>query len=1112
MRSNIAAVQRRSSNTLLRPVRPVFIRNEFAPLAPANPAPANPAIITISAALDGGVNKPEFDFFSGALDLDDQGGTLDFSNTKFVMEPNEYPPAPSTNRYSAWFTWTPVVTGSVRVHTRNSPNSDTAGFDVRVFEDVWASAAAAYGNDIQLRPTRNQDGTAYSGLDDAYWHAIGGTTYRIQVSATTPYDDNVLVWGTSPAQDNDEFDAAYALPDYAGTVYFSNLYSTTEANDASVGTYGGLGRSLWYKWTATAAGTTTFDTTGSGAVDTTLEVFTGTTLAGLTLVASNDSGAGAAVVAFNATADTTYYVRLNARADIAVGGTLLWAGQSTPAVLRAPADARVRVSVYAPDAVTLIANVPRRRAVRWQDELNAPGSASFEIHLDDALLDEHPTLLDPFNIVKYYLNGIPIKAWQIEDLNRAETSAGEASDRWVTVSGRGALSLLETAIVYPEYGLTQLAGEDRHFDFSSKDGDWRNQTEWIRPVGYTWASDTGAKKGKPVGWPDASAYWIWATSPALTAVAGRCWFRATINLTVPTHVVMYIAADDAYTLYVDGTAVKASNATKTAWNIIGTYKTVLSSGVHTIAIAADNWYRASPTATGNPGALIFSMFKTDDAGAPTTINLLRSNLTQWLVKPYGATPGWHSASILKQLVEEAKSRAVRGVLPITYDFTNFVDSSGQAWGDVQDRIVKVGTTDLLSLATELIELAMDVDISPNLVMRAWKHRGSDKSGIVRVLPSRDVLAAAPTIRGSKVRNQTILKSSGGWLELHSTKSKETWGRREVGLSVGNAGSANQLGLVGTAAMQEISQPDRTIPLVYSSVSGPQPYIDYELGDVIAVPGEGGTMNAGRVMAITGEENESVIKWDLDLYPQVPPDAIDSVVIGQGDSFGNPSELYKSQVLSDSPWAYWRLGETSGGYWADASGHGRKLSHPGTGISLNQAGPISRAVAFSAGSTGYGSTSGYPYRSGIVTLEAWILLTATPTQVTAVLAMAYPGSGGATRDKELYLGTDRKLRFTVYSGGAYRTILWNTAITLNVWHHVVGSVGATGMKLYVDGVKRAASATYKTSRTSSLYVYTRAGGAGTNGRAQLKIAEPAVYFQQLLDSRIASHFRAGSGLA
>lgn len=1073
--------------------------------------PASPATLTLTAVPGGVVNKPSFDFFDGALDLDDSGGTLTFDNTMFTMETGEYPPSPGTNRYSAWFTWTPTVTRSVRVHARNSPDAATAGMDVRVFTDTWASAAAAYGNSIQLRPQLSEDGSVYTGTDDAYWRAVAGTTYRIQVSATTPHDDNVIVWGTSPAPDNDEFASAYELANYAGTVYFTNLFTTSEPGDTAVGSYGALGRSLWYKWTAQAAGTTTFDTLDSGSVDTTLEVFTGLTLAGLTLVASNDNGSGAATVSFSAVVGTTYYIRLNARQDVASGGVLMWTGQATVASLRAPADARVRVAIYEPDGVTLIAYLPRRRAVKWQNELNAPGTASFEMHLDDEILDEHPTLLNPFNIVKYHLNGIGVKVWQIEDLNRVETSPGEAADRWVTVSGRGGMSLLETAIVYPEYGLTQLAGEDRHFDFSSRDGDWRNPTEWIKPIGYTWASDTTGKRGKPVGWPDPSAYWIWSTSPALTAPAGINWFRATINLTVATPVAMYIAVDDQYTLYVDGLIVRASDPNKSSWNSIATYKTTLTAGLHTIAIKAINWYRAGATSTNNPGAVLFSMFKTSDSGATLPVCLLRSDLTHWMVKGYGATPGWHSATILKQLIEEAKGRAVRALLPITYDFTNFVDSSGQPWGDVQDRIVKIGTSDLLSLATELIELAMDLDVSTDLVMRAWKHRGSDKSGIVRILPSRDVLQSAPTVRGAKVRNQAILKSSSGWLEIFATASKETWGRREVGLSVGNAGSANQLALVGAAAMSEISQPDRTIPLGYSSASGPQPFIDYDLGDVIAVPGEGGTMNAGRVMAVTGEEEDSIIKWDLDLYPQVPPDAIDTAVISTGTSFGDRSELYKHEVLSDSPWGYWRLTETGGSTFLDSSGHGRRMYKSGTGASLAQVGPINKALAWTAGSTGYASPAGFPYKSGIVTLEAWILLTATPSGTTNIIGMAYPGPGGATHDKELYLTTDSKIHFRVFTGGASRVITYGSALSLNVWHHVVGSVGGSGMKLYVDGTKRSYSTTYKSSSTLSQYVYMRAGGAGFNGKAQLKLAEPAVYFQQLLDSRIASHFRAGSGL-
>lgn len=74
------------------------------------------------------------------------------------------------------------------------------------------------------------------------------------------------------------------------------------------------GRSIWWRWTAPAAGPVSLDTRGSYA-DTTLGVYTGTALGALTTIASNDDiNPGiiqASALTFNATAGTTYHIAVD---------------------------------------------------------------------------------------------------------------------------------------------------------------------------------------------------------------------------------------------------------------------------------------------------------------------------------------------------------------------------------------------------------------------------------------------------------------------------------------------------------------------------------------------------------------------------------------------------------------------------------------------------------------------------------------------------------------------------------------------------------------------------------------------------------------------------------
>jgi len=91
-----------------------------------------------------------------------------------------------------------------------------------------------------------------------------------------------------------------------------------------------------------------------------------------------------------------------------------------------------------------------------------------------------------------------------------------------------------------------------------------------------------------------------------------------------------------------------------------------------------------------------------------------------------------------------------------------------------------------------------------------------------------------TVRAGKLRNQALLKFDGGWMELFSAASKDAYGRREVGIALGNSTSTDQTTLAGTAIVQEVARPESTIPLSYTCVTGPQPYTDFFLGDSITV--------------------------------------------------------------------------------------------------------------------------------------------------------------------------------------------------------------------------------------------------------------------------------------
>ncbi len=114
---------------------------------------------------------------------------------------------------------------------------------------------------------------------------------------------------TSPPNDN--FDKAIILGGSLSTAIGTNTIATKETGEPNhAGDRGGA--SVWWRWTAPQTGTVRVTTDGS-TFDTTLGVYTGSTVADLTHVASDDdSGVGAnSALSFTATVGTTYRIAVD---------------------------------------------------------------------------------------------------------------------------------------------------------------------------------------------------------------------------------------------------------------------------------------------------------------------------------------------------------------------------------------------------------------------------------------------------------------------------------------------------------------------------------------------------------------------------------------------------------------------------------------------------------------------------------------------------------------------------------------------------------------------------------------------------------------------------------
>jgi hypothetical protein len=113
---------------------------------------------------------------------------------------------------------------------------------------------------------------------------------------------------------------------------------------------------------------------------------------------------------------------------------------------------------------------------------------------------------------------------------------------------------------------------------------------------------------------------------------------------------------------------------------------------------------------------------------------------------------------------------------------------------------------------------------------------------------------------------------------------------------------------------------------------------------------------------------------------------------------------------------------------------------------------------------------------------------------------------------IYLSDDGRVIFGVRPSSTVVTISSPSTYADGNWHHVVATLGASGMRLYVDGALVASGAT---STGASYTGYWRVGGDQVTGWTSAPNAESirglidevAVYYSELPPARITAHYNA-----
>ncbi|RKR72934.1 beta strand repeat-containing protein [Frondihabitans australicus] len=227
---------------------------------------------------------------------------------------------------------------------------------------------------------------------------------------------------------------------------------------------------------------------------------------------------------------------------------------------------------------------------------------------------------------------------------------------------------------------------------------------------------------------------------------------------------------------------------------------------------------------------------------------------------------------------------------------------------------------------------------------------------------------------------------------------------------------------------------------------------------------------------------------------------------------SPSDAYGSQVFTDSPVVYYRLGDAAGSTSAADSSLTNTPGVVSGGVTFGQPGAISgtsnTAAAFD-GSSGQVASAQSFNDPEVYTEEAWFKTTTTTGGKIIGFGNAQTGQS-SNYDRHIYMQDNGQLVFGVWTGSA-QTITTPGAYNDGNWHYVAASQSSAGLALYVDGNL---VGTNPTTQAQAYSGYWKIGGDTTWGSTSAyfkgTIDEAAVYDHALSASAIAAHYALGTG--
>jgi hypothetical protein len=532
------------------------------------------------------------------------------------------------------------------------------------------------------------------------------------------------------------------------------------------------------------------------------------------------------------------------------------------------AEIGIEVVVYGHSDPTVPLEVLSARITpSYLEELKGPGGGNIVLSIYDPKVSIDPTLVAYRNVLKIKVAGKVVGAMLVG--KKTSVIIDSSSDAEVyQVSGEGLRTWLNGADVYPSGGLKKTSFDQRAFNFASEQGEWYDPDQWVLPTNVVaWGDVEGSPwRYAPANWPDVPlAQWVWSSDSKSSAPAGDNFFRYEFDVATEFTYSFFLAADDQYSVYIDGQLVSQSDPNTSAFTEVERIDTVLAVGHHVIGVRVTN-------NTEGPAAFIAALFYYGDPAVPSAATLVsytgKAGDTAWKVAGYpDPLPGWSPGEIVHTLLEEAETRGVRFPLWLTPTFTATEDSYGNAWDRSLDWSFGVGDS-LSSVIAKLEELVCDVWIDPDtLELNMAAERGVDRSvyqydvdGITVVgspiLFEKGKNLGPSSIDGvSEIVNSLIVSTADGYLEVQDeSDSISEYGRIEGLLDTGVSSGVSEA--VADAVFTQKANPEEGASYTIIPIPGSIPFVDFAVGDWVLAPNALGVPVKRRVMSISVEEDEA----------------------------------------------------------------------------------------------------------------------------------------------------------------------------------------------------------------------------------------------------------------